>query len=104
MGKKEQLTIGIKNADPNDIGFFTRDLYRMIDGEKIQSVEITKVKKSPHSIEAEITVFFAGYFAGKALDYSWEQVRPLIIKKLHNWKEKKKQTALRMLIDGAELK
>jgi hypothetical protein len=98
MGQK-QIVIRIENADTWAAGWITHSLYRMVDRGDVDAIEIKKVKKSKASIEFEIAVFLSGYIAEKILDRTTESARERILAILHRWREKRKQTNLRMYID-----
>jgi len=101
--EERKISIRLENADIWTSMWITYYFYKLVDKKEIDKIEIRKVVKSRDSIELEIILFIIGipgtYVAHKGLD----RLTPKIVDMLGRWKEKKRQTNLKMFMDNEQL-
>lgn len=97
------INIRIENADIWASGWITYSLYRLVDKGWIRHLEIKRVSKSEHSIELEILAFLEGYIASEMLDITIDKVKEEIKKILQRWKDKRRQTNLKMFLNDSPI-
>lgn len=106
--KTRQSEVRVTNADVWAAGWITYWFYKFLDDGEIIELRVNRVARSPRSIDLNflvtVSVFAGGYVAGKVLDLPWEYATAHIREMLVRWKENRKQTDLRIFIDGEEIR
>lgn len=103
MGKKRiRFKIRIKNADPWAAGWITHYLYKMVDRNEIERMDLTKIRKSEKSIEVVVVgilIWAGGFIAGKVVDIPYNSAAEKLLRLLRRWQRKRRNMRIDMFFD-----
>lgn len=95
--------IRIENADIRVAGWITHYLYKLVDEGEVETIEVKKVKKSEESLDL-IIIFILQTAAGAILTKASIRTYRNIRNYLRKWHERRKQTNLKIFLDGEKTK